>query len=238
MGCIPFTGIRSSEKPKANSTGTMDYFNYPLLHPHTTRTHSRKDGGYELEFISFLFAFTSCSTALFNNCGIYKKSRFLWGLLCLTCLLATALGALGLFLIGGKIISSPPPRDVPASTVILPDDSLSMNAVVFPKLRISSLAFLKICISNRNQHPAVGITAPVFDKPTSDPNALGSGLKTSMPTATAYLYFPNLTRHSQLLLKETHKIILLSDFRKQDWQDWDGTAVDAFRERLSSTPIA
>ena len=32
------------------------------------------------------------------------------------------------------------------------------------------------------------------------------------------------------------EIILLSDFRKQDWLDWDSAAVDAFRERLSSTP--
>ena len=42
-----------------------------------------------------------------------------------------------------------------------------------------------------------------------------------------------------MLLKEktlSVKSYLLSDFRKQDWQDWDGTAVDAFRERLSSTP--
>ena len=44
--------------------------------------------------------------------------------------------------------------------------------------------------------------------------------------------------HLQLPLKENLKreIILLSDFRKQDWQNWDGTAAEAFRERLSSTP--
>ena len=32
------------------------------------------------------------------------------------------------------------------------------------------------------------------------------------------------------------EIILLSDFRKQDWKDWDGTAVNAFKERLTSIP--
>ena len=129
MGCIPFTEL-FFEKPKANSTGTMDYFNYPLLHPHTTRTHSRKDGGYELEFISFFLLIPLAALLFLIIVAFTKKSRFLWGLLCLTCLLATALGALGLLPDWGKDNKlSAASGDVPASTVILLDDSLSMNAV-------------------------------------------------------------------------------------------------------------
>ena len=53
---------------------TMDYFNYPLFNPYSARTHSGKNGGHELELISFLFTATARCTSLFNHCSIYKKN--------------------------------------------------------------------------------------------------------------------------------------------------------------------
>ena len=83
-----------------------------------------------------------------------------------------------------------------------------------------------------------GIAAPVFDKPTSDPNALGLRTETLNAEGDRIALLAGLdqaltiTADGKNLKRE---IILLSDFRKQDLLNWDGTAVDAFRERLSST---
>ena len=172
-----------------------------------------------------------------------KKSRFLWGLLCLTCLLATALGALGLLPDWGKDNKlSAASGDVPASTVILLDDSLSMNAVgSFSKAQDFISGFLE----NMHQQSETsilqlgGITAPVFDKPTSDPNALGLRAENLNADSDSISLLSGLDQALSIASEGKNlkrEIILLSDFRKQDWQDWDGTAVDAFRERLSSTP--
>ena len=59
-----------------------------------------------------------------------QKTRFFWGLLCFACLFLTGLGALGFLPNWGEENKlSAASGDVPASTVILLDDSLSMNAV-------------------------------------------------------------------------------------------------------------
>ena len=172
-----------------------------------------------------------------------KKTRFIWGLLCLACLLATALGAIGFLPDWGKDEKlSAASGDVPASTVILLDDSLSMNAAnSFSKAQDFISAFL----GNMHQQSETsilqlgGITASLFDKPTSDPGALGlraENLNAEGDRASLLSGLDQALTISAEGKNLKREIILLSDFRKQDWQDWDGTAVDAFRERLSSTP--
>ena len=74
-----------------------------------------------------------------------KRTRIFWGLLCGACLLVTGLGALGFLPDWGKDHKlSAASGDVPASTVILLDDSLSMNAEdSFSKAQDLFLAFSK-----------------------------------------------------------------------------------------------
>ena len=80
----------------------MDHFDYPLCHSSTTRTRSCKDGGNELELVSFLFAASAGGPAFFDHHGIHKKNPILVGTALRTCLLATALGALGFLPDWGK----------------------------------------------------------------------------------------------------------------------------------------
>ena len=74
-----------------------------------------------------------------------QKTRFFWGLLCFACLFLTGLGALGFLPNWGEENKlSFASGDVPASTVILLDDSLSMNAVEsFSKAQNFISGFLK-----------------------------------------------------------------------------------------------
>ena len=84
-----------------------------------------------------------------------------------------------------------------------------------------------------------GITVPIFDKPTSDPNALGLRSEKLHAEGDRVSLLSGLDRALTITADGKNlkrEIILLSDFRKNDWKDWDGTAVDAFRQRLSSTP--
>ena len=105
-----------------------------------------------------------------------KRTRIFWGLLCGACLLVTGLGALGFLPDWGKDHKlSAASGDVPASTVILLDDSLSMNAEgSFSKAQ----DFISGFLGNMHTQSETsilqlgGITTPIFDKPTSDPNAL------------------------------------------------------------------
>ena len=171
-----------------------------------------------------------------------KRTRFLWGLLCGVCLFITGLGALGLLPDWGidqKL--STPSGDVPASTVILLDDSLSMNAEgSFSKAQ----DFISNFLGNMHQQSETsilqlgGISTPIFDKPTSDPNALELRTENLNAEGDRLSLLEGLDRALSITSEGKNlkrEIILLSDFRKQDWQDWDSTAVDAFRERISST---
>ena len=83
-----------------------------------------------------------------------------------------------------------------------------------------------------------GEPAFVFDKPTSDPGAIGlrvdglfaqriKSLLTGLDQALS------VVSNGKNLKRE---IILLSDFRTPDWEEWKNASGDAFRERLNSTP--
>ena len=172
-----------------------------------------------------------------------KRTRIFWGLLCGACLLVTGLGALGFLPDWGKDHKlSAASGDVPASTVILLDDSLSMNAEgSFSKAQ----DFISGFLGNMHTQSETsilqlgGITTPIFDKPTSDPNALVLRTENLDAEGDRLSLLAGLDRALSITAEGKNlkrEIILLSDFRKQDWLDWDSAAVDAFRERLSSTP--
>ena len=172
-----------------------------------------------------------------------KKTRLIWGLLCLVCLLATGLGALGFLPDWGKDSKlSAASGDVPASTVILLDDSLSMNATgSFAKAQDFISGFLENMHlqSETSVLRLGGIARPVFDKPTSDPDALRLRSENLQAEGDRMSLLSGLDQSLSMIAEGKNlkrEIILLSDFRKQDLLGWDETAVDALRERISAMP--
>ena len=168
-----------------------------------------------------------------------RTTRWLWGTLSFACLLVTILGALGFLPEWGKenkITSAS--GDVPSSTVILLDDSLSMNST---NGFSSAQDFLEDFLDRMKKQSETtiiqlgGTPIQVFDKPTSDSNALGirienldaQGDKISLLAALDQAL--TIVSQGKNLKRE---IILLSDFRKTDWQEWDSSAMNSFRSRL------
>ena len=172
-----------------------------------------------------------------------RKTRLLWGLLCIACLLGTALGALGLLPQWGKEKKlTAASGDVPASTVILLDDSLSMNAVdSFSKAQ----SFITGFLGNMHQQSETsiiqlgGTPVPIFEKPTSDYHALGSRTENLDAESDRISLLAGLDQSVSISAEGKNlkrEIILLSDFRKQDWQNWDIIATQSLRERLLALP--
>ena len=172
-----------------------------------------------------------------------RTTGWLWGLLSLACLLATLLGAFGFVPEWGleKKLSAPS-GEVPASTVILLDDSLSMNtANGFSKAQFFISGFLQNM--NPQSETAViqlgGEPALVFDKPTSDPGALGLRVDGLFAQGDQISLLSGLDQALSVVSNGKNlkrEIILLSDFRTPDWEEWKNATGDAFRERLNSTP--
>ena len=127
---------------------------------------------------SFLFLLLPLSALLFLIFVAFSRTtRWLWGTLSFACLLVTILGALGFLPEWGKenkITSAS--GDVPSSTVILLDDSLSMNST---NGFSSAQDFLEDFLDRMKKQSETtiiqlgGTPIQVFDKPTSDSNALG-----------------------------------------------------------------
>ena len=172
-----------------------------------------------------------------------RPPGWLWGFLSLACLLATLLGAFGFVPEWGleKKLSAPS-GEVPASTVILLDDSLSMNtANGFSKAQSFISGFLQNM--NPQSETAViqlgGEPALVFDKPTSDPGALGLRVDGLFAQGDQISLLSGLDQALSVVSNGKNlkrEIILLSDFRTPDWEEWKNATGDAFRERLNSTP--
>jgi hypothetical protein len=172
-----------------------------------------------------------------------RTTGWLWGFLSLACLLATLLGAFGFvpeWDLEKKL--SAPSGEVPASTVILLDDSLSMNtANGFSKAQSFISGFLQNM--NPQSETAViqlgGEPALVFDKPTSDPGALGLRVDGLFAQGDQISLLSGLDQALSVVSNGKNlkrEIILLSDFRTPDWEEWKNATGDAFRERLNSTP--
>lgn len=172
-----------------------------------------------------------------------RTTGWLWGFLSLACLLATLLGAFGFVPEWGleKKLSAPS-GEVPASTVILLDDSLSMNtANGFSKAQSFISGFLQNM--NPQSETAViqlgGEPALVFDKPTSDPGALGLRVDGLFAQGDQISLLSGLDQALSVVSNGKNlkrEIILLSDFRTPDWEEWKNATGDTFRERLNSTP--
>ena len=99
-------------KPQANSTGTMDHFNHPLLDSRPACSCSCENGSNELEFLSFFFLLP-LAALLFLIMVAFSKRLVFFGDTYMLCLLITLLfGCLGLLPDWGKDKSFPPLREM------------------------------------------------------------------------------------------------------------------------------
>lgn len=172
-----------------------------------------------------------------------SNTRWLWGTLSFGCLLATLLGGFGFLPDWGmenKVSSAS--GEVPASTAILLDDSLSMNtANGFSRAQ----TFLAGFLDNMHQQSETSILqlggspTQVFDKPTSDSDALSLRIENLDAQGDRISLLSALDRALTVVSQGKNlkrEIILLSDFRKTDWREWDSTAMNAFRARMDELP--
>ena len=167
----------------------------------------------------------------------------LFGTLCAACIIYAIAAEAGIF--GGgyekKNVSSDS-TDIAASTVILLDDSFSMNADGgFAKAGAFTEGFLKKLKkgSDASVVRMGGSASPIFAKPTSETEALGerSGqLKASYDKVDLIgsLDAGIATIHEGRNAKR--EIILVSDFRKADWEKTGG-ALATLKERLDNEPL-
>ncbi len=194
---------------------------------------------------SFLFFLLFPMAALLSLIlvAFTRKTRWFWSLLCTVCLLATILGSLGVLPEWGKETKlSVASGDVPASTVIVLDDSLSMNAA---NGFSSAQAFISGFLQDMHKQSetsilqAGGVPSPVFDKPTSDHDALAVTIENMDAQGDKISLLSSLDQALSIISKGKNlkrEIILLSDFRNPDWSNWDEATVSSFRKRLQSTP--
>ena len=180
-----------------------------------------------------LLILTAFSTALRWPCGF----------LSLVCLIAMILGIFGILPDWGKDKEiSALSGDVPASTVILLDDSLSMN---ISDGFIDAGSFISDFLKNQHKQSEIsiiqigGIPLNLFDKPTSDENALGVRVENLDALSDQASLLGSLDQALSIVSQGKNlkrEIILLSDFRESDWNNWDNSAIGSFRKRLDATP--
>ena len=176
--------------------------------------------------------------------ALLPRAKILWGTLC-ACILLYILGA------ETGIIPNPNSQDsvrtlsgdVPSSTVFLLDDSFSMNAKDgFSQARNFSKSLLND-LGKGSEASVIrmgGSPAPLFAKPTSENETLAQ--RTDLLKAQSDR-IPILDALDQALgaihsgKNPKKEIILLSDFRKSDWENLDLAGLSSFKERMQEETI-
>ncbi len=175
--------------------------------------------------------------------ALVPKFKKLFWILCITCVLYSVGAEAGIFKLGNeKEEVASLSGEVPASTVILLDDSFSMNADGgFDKA--SSFAKGLLEKLKKGSDASVvrmgGTASPIFAKPTSETQTLGSrtgDLKAAYDKV-------DLAESLDAGLATVHEgrnakreIILVSDFRKADWEKV-GNSLDNLKERLENEAV-
>ena len=176
--------------------------------------------------------------------ALLPRTKIIWSILC-ACTLLYILGA------ETGIIPNPSSGesvralsgDVPSSTVLLLDDSFSMNANNgFTHARTFSTSFLE-GLGKGSEASVIrmgGNPTPLFAKPTSETEILAqrtSLLKAEsdrIPLIEALEDALGVVHSGKNPKKE---IILLTDFRKVDWDRLDLNALSSFKEKMGQETI-
>ena len=171
-----------------------------------------------------------------------KLKKLLWTL-CIACVLYSIGAETGIIKLGNETEEvASLSGEVPASTVILLDDSFSMTADNgFAKANSFTKGLLEKLKkgSDASVVRMGGTASPIFAKPTSETKALGAragALKAAYDKVDlAEALDSGLTTvHEGRNAKR--EIILVSDFRKADWEQVGGSLAN-LKERLDDEPV-
>ena len=175
--------------------------------------------------------------------ALFPKFGRIFGLLCAVCLLYGLAGEFGLVGGGyaGKNVTSES-MEIPSSSVVLLDDSFSMNANGgFAKASAFTEGFLKK-LRKGSEASVVrmgGSPSPLFPKPTSETETLGerSGqlLASYDRLDLAGAMESGLATVSKGI-NAKRELIVLSDFRKSDWAD-TGSSFLNLKKRMKAEPL-
>jgi hypothetical protein len=175
--------------------------------------------------------------------ALFPRLKTIFGVLCAACLLFALVGELGLVGGGyaGKKVTSKS-MEIPSSSVVLLDDSFSMNANGgFEKASSFTEGFLKK-LRKGSEASVVrmgGSPTPLFPKPTSETETLGerSGqLLASYDQLDLAGSLESGLAKVSTGINAKRELIVLSDFRKSDWAD-TGNSFLNLRKRLESEDL-
>ena len=175
--------------------------------------------------------------------ALLPRFKKLFWTLCIACVLFSLGSETGIIQLGNeKDEEHALSGEIPASTVILLDDSFSMNADGgFEKARDFATGLLdKLKKGSDASVVRMGGTAsPIFAKPTSETKTLGE----RSGELIANYDRVNLAESLDAGISTVHEgrnakreIILVSDFRKADWDEIGGS-LSSLRERIENEPV-
>ncbi|MFP6901963.1 MAG: BatA domain-containing protein [Opitutales bacterium] len=175
--------------------------------------------------------------------ALIPRFKILFWTLCIACVLYSIAAEAGILQLANQEDEvSSLSGDVASSTVILLDDSFSMNADGgFDKARKFTAGLLKE-LKNGSDASVVlmgGTASPIFATPTSETKTLG----TRASKLEAKYDRVNLTESLEAGISSVHEgrnakreIILVSDFRKVDWDEVGGSLAN-LKERFQNEPV-
>ena len=155
--------------------------------------------------------------------ALFPSFKKLFWSLCAACLLYALAAETGVIPSSDEDKSSSS-KDLPASTVILLDDSFSMRVEgSFDVAREFSSGFLKQ-MKKGSQASVVrmgGAVAPIFDTPTRETEYLAKKSSELNATSDSIDVFQSIDKANDIVMEGENvkrEIILVSDFRKADWE--------------------
>ena len=175
--------------------------------------------------------------------ALVPKFKKLFWILCVSCLLIIGILESGILTLQNqkeKVTSLS--GEVPASTVILLDDSFSMNAGKgFEKASFFAKGVLEKLKkgSDASVIRMGGDVSPIFAKPTSETNELGNragNLAANYDKANVNESFSEGLRTVLQGRNAKREIILVSDFRKADWNQMSGSLAD-LKKAIEEEPV-
>ncbi|MHB8897821.1 MAG: BatA domain-containing protein [Thermoguttaceae bacterium] len=139
------------------------------------------------------------------------------------------------------------PGDVPASTVILVDNSYSMDARSNGRTRfdvaIDEAATLAEQMDRRSDIAAIatgGVPSPLLDRPVLDPQIMANRLRHLAGGFGASATVDSLEAGIGLLATMAHarrQLVLVSDFQAADWQGLSTETAARLRTQLDAMPV-
>lgn len=175
--------------------------------------------------------------------ALIPKFKKLFWTLCIACVLFSLGSEAGIIELGNeKDEELALSGEIPASTVILLDDSFSMNADGgFEKARGFAAGLLENLKkgSDASVVRMGGTASPIFAKPTSETKTLSDRSSALIANYDRV----NLAESLDEGISAVHEgrnakreIILVSDFRKADWDEVGGS-LSSLRERIQNEPV-